>query len=215
MAAGVRDAGFVGSADVVAQIVGRVRALDAPGERGAAFLVHGGAGTGKSTLASALARALPLASVVVRGREPGALEAAIEALELARLPARCAPRDVHGSTRALRLLLLDDVDALAPRDATSPERGAHLVARLCALLDGALARVGAPVFVIGLCSQPATVAPALCRSGRLHRQLALGLPSPAERAARAVLVAAPMLAAGLCREEDVRCLLYTSPSPRD
>ncbi|KAJ1621192.1 hypothetical protein T492DRAFT_887409 [Pavlovales sp. CCMP2436] len=78
------------AAEVVEHIVLRIITLARLGERNAGFLVHGGPSTGKSTLAAVLALALlPLLPArVLHGREEGALEAAIVALELAQLQYR-------------------------------------------------------------------------------------------------------------------------------
>lgn len=103
------------------------------------------------------------------------------------------------------LLVLDDVDVLAPADAPAHEPEARAVAKLAVLLDAALGRrvsEGA-IFVLACCTHPARVSPLLCRAGRLHAKIELGLPTPAEREQFARAWSERACAAGLLDEAAV------------
>lgn len=155
-------------------------ALRSQGGRLLGVLLEGPPGTGKSSLAHALAAELGINLMVVRGPELysqwlGESEEGVRRVfSVAR---RTAPV----------VLVLDQLDVLAPSREVSggdPTRASQrVVGQLLSELDAD--RISAAVMVIGITSRPEDVDPALLRPGRLGLRVSVGLPDPAER--RAIL----------------------------
>jgi len=153
------------------------------------LLLHGPPGTGKTAAVLAVAAAtgapvVTLAPGSVFGAHLGESEARVRAaFRAAARAARTAP------SGARAVLLLDDVDALAPCRASSGPHEARVVGQLLTLLDGAASGGGggpgtAPPFaVVATTSRPGALDPALRRAGRLDREVAVGLPTAGERGA--------------------------------
>lgn len=139
-------------------------------------LLHGPPGTGKSSLAHALAAELGINLMVVRGPELysqwlGESEEGVRRVfSVAR---RTAPV----------VLVLDQLDVMAPgREAGGgdPTRASQrVVGQLLTEMDGDRPAPG--VVVIGITSRPGDVDPALVRPGRLGIRVGVGLPGPEDR----------------------------------
>ena len=132
-------------------------------------LVTGPAGSGKTTLVRAVAAAV--GASVVRGWAPG-----IAALEASAAAAALREAVAEASSRAPAVLLLEDVEALAPRDDAKPVG--------TVLLDVVSRAVAAPgVAVVCTSARPEGVSPELRRPGRLDHELSVPLPDRAGRRA--------------------------------
>jgi transitional endoplasmic reticulum ATPase len=132
-------------------------------------LVTGPAGSGKTTLVRAVAAAV--GASVVRRWAPG-----IAALEASAAAAALREAVAEATSRAPAVLLLEDVEALAPRDDAKPVG--------TVLLDVVSRTVAAPgVAVVCTSARPEGVSPELRRPGRLDHELAVPLPDRAGRRA--------------------------------
>ena len=151
------------------------------------LLVYGPPGCGKTFLLRALAGTGQLNVLAVKGAElldkyVGESERAVR--ELFRRAADAAPA----------LVLLDEVDALAPRRGQSSDSGVadRVVAALLTELDGA--EPLRDVVVVGATNRPELIDPALLRPGRLERLVYVPPPDAAARAEilRAVAANTPL-----------------------
>jgi SpoVK/Ycf46/Vps4 family AAA+-type ATPase len=157
------------------------------------LLIHGPPGTGKTAAVKAAAAA---AGALLLTISPGGLFGPFVGDSERRLRTVWAKANAAAAAQPGRpvVILLDDAHVLAPaRSAAGPHEG-RVVAQLLTLLDGAAAggsggggdvaarRTVSPA-VIATTSRPGALDPALRRAGRLDREVAVGLPSVAERAA--------------------------------
>ncbi|MFL6129732.1 MAG: AAA family ATPase [Mycobacteriales bacterium] len=132
-------------------------------------LVTGPAGSGKSTLVRAVAAAV--GASVVRRWAPG-----IAALEASAAAAALREAVAEATSRAPAVLVLEDVEALAPREDAKPIS--------TVLLDVVGRAVAAPgVAVVCTSARPEVVSPELRRPGRLDHELSVPLPDRAGRRA--------------------------------
>ena len=132
-------------------------------------LVTGPAGSGKTTLVRSVAAAV--GATVVRRWAPG-----IAALEASAAAAALREAVAEAGRRAPAVLLLEDVEALAPREDAKP------VATV--LLDVVGRAVGtAGVAVVCTSGRPEAVSPELRRPGLLDHELSVPLPDRAGRRA--------------------------------
>ncbi len=133
------------------------------------ILVTGPAGSGKTTLVRSVAAAV--GATVVRRWAPG-----IAALEASAAAAALRDALAEASRSTPVVLLVEDVEALAPRDEARP------VATV--LLDVVGRAVGAAgVAVVCTSARPESVSPELRRPGRLDHELSVPLPDRAGRRA--------------------------------
>ena len=153
---------------------------------GGASLLHGPAGCGKTRLVDALGRRLswPIVRVsverVCRPRIGGA-EAALHAeFDAARARAPC-------------VLIIDELHALAPANALPGSMESRLALQVADALQELRASA---VYTVGVCREPEALHAAVRRSGRLHHQLGLRAPSPAERSAILESLAEQLLPSG-------------------
>ena len=179
------DANKPADAHALAQLAARIdAALSA--SIGGASLLHGPAGCGKTRLVDALGRRLswPIVRVsverVCRPRIGGA-EAALHAeLDAARARAPC-------------VLIIDELHALAPANALPGSMESRLALQVADALQEMRASA---VYTVGVCREPEALHAAVRRSGRLHHQLGLRAPSPAERSAILESLAEQLLPSG-------------------
>src|SRR5829696_3515587 len=132
-------------------------------------LVTGPAGSGKTTLVRAVAAAVGAA--VVRRWAPG-----IAALEASAAATALREAVTEAGRRAPAVLLLEDVEALAPREDAKPVG--------TVLLDVVSRAVAAPgVAVVCTSARPEGVSPELRQPGRLDHELSVPLPDRTGRRA--------------------------------
>lgn len=132
-------------------------------------LVTGPAGSGKTTLVRSVATAV--GATVVRRWAPG-----IAALEASAAATALREAVAEATRRAPAVLLLEDVEALAPRDDARPIG--------TVLLDVVGRAVAAPgVAVVCTSARPEAVSPELRRPGRLDHELSVPLPDRTGRRA--------------------------------
>ena len=172
-------------------------------------LLHGPSGTGKSSAVAAIAAEFnAIVHVVTTGSIIGAFVG--ESERRLREVFSVADNDAETSGRPV-IIFLDDVDSLCPRRAPGQQHEARLVGQLLTLLDGADRKQPPPpppppfddgqngdekieesgagkgfrghVVIIAATSRPNALDPALRRPGRLDREVAMPVPSPAARAA--------------------------------
>ena len=151
-------------------------------------LLTGPAGSGKTTLVRAVAAAV--GATVVRRWAPG-----IAALEASAAAAALRDAVAEASGRTPAVLLIEDVEALAPRDGAKPIG--------TVLLDVVGRATGtAGVAVVCTSARPEAVSPELRRPGRLDHELSVPLPDRAgRRALLEVLLRPSPLAAGVHLDE--------------
>jgi transitional endoplasmic reticulum ATPase len=151
-------------------------------------LVTGPAGSGKSTLVRAVAVAVQAHVVRLWAPEVAALTPDAGARRLREAVA-------EARQKAPAVLLIEDVDALASRDAPGPLSTVLLEALRSAAGDGGVA-------AICTTSRPESVDPALRHPGRLDHEIGIPLPDRAQRqAVLAVLTRSMPLAADVALDE--------------
>ncbi|PJF19494.1 hypothetical protein PSACC_00694 [Paramicrosporidium saccamoebae] len=138
------------------------------------ILLHGAPGSGKTSLAMAIAGELGVSLLKVSAPElvsgmSGESEGRIrELFDQARSSAPC-------------LLFLDEIDAITPkRETAQREMERRIVAQLLTCMDD-LSRSQCHVMVIGATNRPDSLDPALRRAGRFDREIQLGIPNEAAR----------------------------------
>ncbi|UWG49075.1 ATPase of the AAA+ class, CDC48 family [Halanaeroarchaeum sp. HSR-CO] len=135
-------------------------------------LLTGPAGSGKTLLAQAVATEMDvhvvwLDSADVAGmRSPAVGEACSKVVREAR-------------ANAPTLVVVDELDEIAPADDRSTDRSQRIAAHLRSLVDALAAESG--VALLGIARKPGDVDPSLRRGGRLERDVSLGVPSSEER----------------------------------
>lgn len=145
-------------------------ALDAPH----GILLSGPPGTGKTLLVKAVANALNINFISVRGPEVmskwvGDSEQRIrELFRTARMAMPC-------------VIFFDEFDSIAPIRSGADPVAERIVAQLLTEMDGLEDRTG--VTVIAATNRPDLIDPALRRPGRLDIQLEIGLPDAEARSA--------------------------------
>lgn len=132
-------------------------------------LVTGPAGSGKTTMVRSVAAAV--GATVVRRWAPG-----IAALEASAAATALREAVTEATDRAPAVLLLEDVEALAPRDDAKP-----IATVLLDVVGRAVAARG--VAVVCTSARPEAVSPELRRPGRLDHELSVPLPDRAGRRA--------------------------------
>ncbi|EER06132.1 AAA ATPase, putative [Perkinsus marinus ATCC 50983] len=154
-------------------------------------LLHGPPGSGKTMLATAIAGELGCAWFKVSAPEivsgvSGESEATLRSLFATAV------------SNAPCIVLIDEIDAICPRRETAArEMERRIVSQMQISMD-ALWKTG--VVVIGTTSRPDSVEPALRRSGRFDREIAMGMP---DRAARAMILRTVTNGMSLAEDVDV------------
>jgi len=153
-------------------------------------LVHGPSGTGKTLMVRAVAAEAGAAVVLVTAATvTGAYLG--ESEERLRDAVAEAEGVAAGGTPCV--VFLDDLETLCPPRSASRQQESRVVAQLLTLMDGAGTggggAGGAPVVFVGATSRPSEVDAALRRPGRLERDVPVGVPGPADRAAILALLA--------------------------
>ncbi len=136
-------------------------------------LIHGAPGTGKTTLANALASHLNANFVSIEGL--GVFNQWLGESEQAIRATFRRASEVKPS-----VVVLDHLEAIAPVAEASDSAGERIKSALLSSVDRALAEGG--IAIIGVTARPELVDPRLIRPGRLGVHLELSLPKPAIRA---------------------------------
>ena len=135
------------------------------------ILLSGPPGTGKTTFAKALCNTLQvplMVTSVATWLEPSYLGDVLR-----RMKAAFDEAEKHKPV----ILFIDEIDALGKRQPLHRDHADYwntVVNRALELLDGVTAHEG--IIVVGATNKPDTLDPALLRSGRLERQVEIGLP---------------------------------------
>ena len=148
---------------------------DAMGIRPArGVLLSGPPGTGKTVLAKSLGIELGVAVETISGSEiVGSLRGESEANLKAKFE--------HAASHAPALLLIDEIDVIAPRrEVAGALADARIVTQLLTLLDGLDHLPG--VCVVATTNRAAALDPALRRPGRLDEEIVIGPPDESARA---------------------------------
>ena len=163
------------------------------------ILLYGAPGTGKTLLASAVAASLGVPTFSVAGASiasPYHGEAEQRLRDVFEQAAEAGQANGRGS-----LVILDEVDALAPKREDSGEVERRVVATLLTLMDGLEAKddaADARVMVIAATNRPNSIDAALRRPGRFDLEIEIGIPDASSRLAilRALLRRTPHALSG-------------------
>ena len=138
------------------------------------LLLFGPPGTGKTLLASTIASSLGVPTFAIAG---ASLSSPYHGETESRL------RDIFNQAKEAgpSIIILDEVDALAPKREDSGEVERRLVAELLTLMDGLDSKTGDEasstrprVVVVACTNRPNAIDPALRRPGRFDRELEIG-----------------------------------------
>lgn len=139
------------------------------------ILLHGPPGTGKTLLASTIALSLGVPTFSIAG---ASLSSPYHGETESRL------RDIFNQAKDAgpSVIILDEVDALAPKREDSGEVEKRLVAELLTLMDGLDSKSGnedegskrSRVVVVACTNRPNAIDPALRRPGRFDREIEIG-----------------------------------------
>ena len=141
------------------------------------ILLHGPPGTGKTLLASTIALSLGVPTFAIAG---ASLSSPYHGETESRL------RDIFTQAKEAgpSVIILDEVDALAPKREDSGEVEKRLVAELLTLMDGLDSKTGNEqskrprVVVVACTNRPNAIDPALRRPGRFDREIEIGVFIP-------------------------------------
>ena len=138
------------------------------------ILLHGPPGVGKTYLARAIANELGAHFVYINGPEilssvQGGTESNLRSIF------------EEAMESAPSVVLIDEIDAIAPQRKDSPRADARMGTQLLSLLDGLVSMED--VVVIGTTNRIDAIDPALRRPGRFDREIRIGPPDAAGRLA--------------------------------
>ena len=139
-------------------------------------LIFGPSGTGKTTLAKAVAVEAAINVVNVAGPE-------IWSKFYGETEAKLRNLFKDAEAKSPSIIVIDEIEALCPRrDTTHSELEKRVVASLLTLMDGVeVAASNKLVLVLGITSKPDLIDPALRRPGRFDREIEIGVPSAIDR----------------------------------
>lgn len=141
------------------------------------ILLHGPPGTGKTLLASTIAYSLGVPTFAIAG---ASLSSPYHGETESRL------REIFNQAKEAgpSVIIIDEVDALAPKREDSGEVERRLVAELLTLMDGLDSKASASssaqeggiprVVVVACTNRPNAIDPALRRPGRFDREIEIG-----------------------------------------
>jgi len=139
-------------------------------------VLHGPPGTGKTTFAKALAATcrLPLVATAYsewQGDKDGHLGSTISAMQRSF---------AHAAIHAPCILFIDELDSIPTRSSNGrhAEYWNQIINTVLKEIDNLAERKG--VVIVGACNHPELLDPALVRSGRMDRMIAVTLPSVKE-----------------------------------
>lgn len=140
------------------------------------ILLYGPSGTGKTTLAKAVANEMPFFTVTFSVSDFMSKFVGETEKKLRNLFQSASERN-HS------LIIIDNLDGLCPRlDDSSSDSGKRVVATFLTLLDGlSVKNSDALCIVLGITNRPDNIDPALRRPGRLDCDVETGVPSTGER----------------------------------
>ncbi|KAJ3280991.1 hypothetical protein HK104_000276 [Borealophlyctis nickersoniae] len=140
-------------------------------------LLHGPPGVGKTLLVSTVARACGAKMLTIHGPE---IYGAYYGESERRLREKFGEaRDMAEREDCPCILFIDELDALTPHRTTTSAHESRVVAQLLTLMDGITSR--GRLVVVAATNRPNAIDPALRRPGRFDREVAIGVPSEAER----------------------------------
>ncbi|XP_009621394.1 cell division cycle protein 48 homolog [Nicotiana tomentosiformis] len=137
------------------------------------ILLYGPPGSGKTTIARAVANETGAFFLVINGPE-------IMSKMAGESEANLRNAFVEAEKNAPSIIFIDEVDSIAPnREKTNGEVERRIVSQLLTLMDGLKSR--AHVVVMAATNRPNSIDPALRRFGRFDREIDIGVPDEVGR----------------------------------